>query len=167
MKMFKDRHGDEWTVDLTVAAVERVRAHADVDLLDIGNQDLYVRLTTDPVVLVHVLYGVLKPQIDEKNLSAEDFADRFKGESIDDAFQAFMEEWVDFFRSPGRRRVLRKGLEKLKELEEKGNAWAMERLESGAIDKLMDRALKDYDTSLDASSTSSPESSASTPAPSP
>ena len=148
MKTFKDRQGREWNVEVTVAGVERVRAHADIDLLDVGNQQLYVDLTTDEVKLVHVLYGLLKPQTDEKGLTPEAFADAMAGDAIDHAYQAFMEEWVDFFRDPGRRRALRTGLEKLQQMERRLQEFAQKKLSSGVIEKVMEGALKEFDDSF-------------------
>ena len=65
MKTFTDNKGRTWTLEVTVATVKRVRGLCKVDLnsiveLDKNNKpsaELLERLSSDPVLLVDVLYA--------------------------------------------------------------------------------------------------------------
>jgi hypothetical protein len=95
-----------WNIEINVAAVRRVRDLCKVDLmaiLDVGG-DLFMRLESDPVLLVDVLCVLCMQQLDEKKLTQEDFGRRLAGDAIDSATTAFLEELVSFF--PARRRTV-------------------------------------------------------------
>nr|DAG83190.1 MAG TPA: hypothetical protein [Caudoviricetes sp.] len=105
MKSFTDNLGRSWTLVVNVAAIKRVRALCDVDLNAIVEIDkdnnpstkLLERLSSDPVLLVDVLYAVCKPDCDQKNVSDEDFGAAMAGDAIDHATAALLDEIVDFF----------------------------------------------------------------------
>lgn len=105
MKSFTDNLGRSWTLVVNVAAIKRVRALCDVDLNAIVEIDkdnnpstkLLERLSSDPVLLVDVLYAVCKPDCDQKNVSDEDFGAAMAGDAIDHASAALLDEIVDFF----------------------------------------------------------------------
>lgn len=105
MKSFTDNLGRAWTLVVNVAAIKRVRALCDVDLNAIVEIDkdnnpstkLLERLSTDPVLLVDVLYAVCKPDCDQKNVSDQDFGAAMAGDAIDHATAALLDEIVDFF----------------------------------------------------------------------
>ena len=105
MKSFTDNLGRTWTLVVNVAAIKRVRALCGVDLNAIVEVDknntptaeLLERLSTDPVLLVDVLYAVCKPECDRKNISDEDFGAAMAGDAIEQATSALLDEVVDFF----------------------------------------------------------------------
>ena len=105
MKSFTDNMGRTWTLVVNVAAIKRVRALCGVDLNAIVEVDknntptaeLLERLSTDPVLLVDVLYAVCKPECDRKNISDEDFGAAMAGDAIEQATSALLDEVVDFF----------------------------------------------------------------------
>lgn len=105
MKSFTDNLGRTWMLVVNVAAIKRVRALCDVDLNAIVEIDkdnnpstkLLERLSSDPVLLVDVLYAVCKPDCDQKNVSDEDFGAAMAGDAIDHATAALLDEIVDFF----------------------------------------------------------------------
>jgi len=92
-------------IEVTVATVKRVRALCKVDLNSIVELDknskpsaeLLERLSSDPVLLVDVLYAVCKPQADKQNITDEDFGEAMAGDAIEHATTALLEEIVDFF----------------------------------------------------------------------
>ena len=96
MKSFTDNAGRLWTLAVNVAAIKRVRAICDVDLNSIVELDaknnptakLLERLSTDPVLLVDVLYAVCKPEADSKNISDEEFGAAMAGDTVDHATSA-------------------------------------------------------------------------------
>ena len=105
MKSFTDNKGRTWMIEVTVATVKRVRALCKVDLNSIVELDknskpsaeLLERLSSDPVLLVDVLYAVCKPQADKQNITDEDFGEAMAGDAIEHATTALLEEIVDFF----------------------------------------------------------------------
>ena len=115
MKSFTDNKGRAWEIVVTVATVKRVRGLCKVDLnsiveLDKNNKpsaELLERLSSDPVLLVDVLYAVCKPQADKQNISDEDFGEAMAGDAIEHATTALLEEVIDFF-PEAKRMVMRK-----------------------------------------------------------
>ena len=115
MKSFTDNKGRAWEIVVTVATVKRVRALCKVDLnsiveLDKNNKpsaELLERLSSDPVLLVDVLYAVCKPQADKLNITDEDFGEAMAGDAIEHATTALLEEVIDFF-PEAKRLVMRK-----------------------------------------------------------
>ena len=105
MKSFTDNLGRTWTLVVNVAAIKRVRALCGVDLnaiveIDKENNptaELLERLSTDPVLLVDVLYAVCKTECDQKGVSDEDFGAAMAGDAIEQATAALLDEVVDFF----------------------------------------------------------------------
>ena len=105
MKSFTDNKGRTWTLEVTVATVKRVRALCRVDLnsiveLDKNNKpsaELLERLSSDPVLLVDVLFAVCKPQADKLGITDEDFGEAMAGDAIEHATTALLEEVICFF----------------------------------------------------------------------
>ena len=105
MKSFTDNLGRTWMLVVNVAAIKRVRALCGVDLnaiveIDKDNNptaELLERLSTDPVLLVDVLYAVCKTECDQKGVSDEEFGAAMAGDAIEQATAALLDEVVDFF----------------------------------------------------------------------
>ncbi len=104
MKAFTDNLGRTWTLVVNVATVKRVRALCGVDLNAIVEVEdgkpsahLLERLSTDPVLLVDVLYAVCKPECDQRGVTDEDFGAAMGGDAVESATGALLEETVDFF----------------------------------------------------------------------
>ena len=132
MKSFTDNMGRTWTLVVNVAAIKRVRALCGVDLNAIVEVDrdnnptaeLLERLSTDPVLLVDVLYAVCKPECEQKGVTDEDFGAAMAGDAIEQATGALLDEVVDFF-PEAKRTALRKILAATRRFE----ALAKKRLE--------------------------------------
>lgn len=162
MKTFTDSTGRAWSIAVNVASIKRVRGMAGVDLLSILETDLLGKLSSDPVLLVDVLYSLVKPEADAAGVSDEDFGRALVGDAIDTATTALLEDLVDFFPSD-RRALMRKAMEKLKTLHTMAYRAVTVKMESGELEKRMAAALLELDEPGD-TSTSSPALSASTPA---
>jgi len=128
MRTFTDNNGHHWDVTINVHAVKRVRALVDVDLMRVLDGGLLERLVGDPVLLCDVIYALVKPEADAREISDEDFGRAMAGDAIDRATQALLEELVDFF-PEGRRKVLAKALERFRTLERKALALAETKLD--------------------------------------
>jgi len=159
MHTFVDAAGRTWTVAIHVDALKRVRALAQVDLLEAVEGKLLERLTTDPVLLCDVLYALCKPEADAQKVTDEDFGRAMAGDAIDGATTALLEELVDFF-PKGRRALLAKALAKMREVETLAQSLAAKRLDDPALLKKVRAALEGPGDS----SGTSPASSDATPA---
>jgi hypothetical protein len=118
MRTFRDTASRTWKLDLTIGAMNRVKTELGLDLLAPhekpgeqadqrarslkfkGRQALLVSvLNYDASLLFDVIYQIIKPQLDEQNVSVESFVESMGGGSAYDAYKAFSEEWADFFRN--------------------------------------------------------------------
>ena len=142
MKTFKDNQDRKWTVTINVSAIKRVRAEMDLDLLEAIEGTLLERMVGDPILLCDILYVLVKPEADAKDISDEDFGRAMAGDAIDRACQAFIGELVDFF-PKGRREVLQQAVAKIREIEAKVCGRAMTRLQSAETDALIEKALSE------------------------
>ena len=144
MKSFTDNLGRTWTLVVNVAAIKRVRALCGVDLnaiveIDKNNNptaELLERLSTDPVLLVDVLYAVCKPECEQKSVSDEDFGAAMAGDAIEQATSALLDEVVDFFPT-AKRAALQKILAATRRIE----ALAKKKLENILADSAFEEKL--------------------------
>lgn len=125
MRNFIDSSGRVWVVDINVATVKRVKALAEINLLEVVQGDLIERLSTDPVLLADVLYAVCQPQALREQISDEAFGQALAGDVIDRATTALLEGLIEFFPEP-RRRLLEKATAKYRQVQTK----ALELLEA-------------------------------------
>ena len=136
MKTFTDNAGRSWNISVTVDAVKRVRSLLDVDLTEAASGKLIHQLADSPILLCDVIYCIVKPQADEKEITDEDFGKAMAGDAIDQATTAFLEDLVNFF--PSRKReMLAKVLEKLKNLEAIAAEVVNKRLDSPELETRM------------------------------
>ncbi len=154
MRTFKDNAGRAWSVQINVDALKRVRSLLDVDLLEVLEGKLIDRLSGDPVFLCDVLYAVVKPEADAQKISDQDFGRAMGGDALDGATAALLEDLVDFF-PQGRRKVLRKAMDKLGVFQAKALAVAEERLASPELDRQFEAALAELGSSSGGSLASS------------
>ena len=159
MKTFTDTAGRSWTIALTIDAAKRVKGLLDVNLLELeaGDPPVLTRLGTDVILLCDVIFALVKPQADAAGVTDEQFGAALGGEAILAAQTALYEELVDFFRKLGRG-DLAKAVQAQKKMIDLAVARIEERLDGLDLEAALTKTLGE-------SSTSWPESSASTPAP--
>ena len=168
MKTFTDNAGRTWTLLVNVATIKRVRALCGVDLNSIIEVEdgkpttkLLERLSTDPVLLVDVLYAVCRPECEQKGVSDEDFGAAMAGDAIEQATSALLDEVIDFF-PEAKRLAFRKILSASRRFEE----MARKRLAAAMADSgFEDRVVSELER-LTGLSPNAPESSESTLTPS-
>jgi hypothetical protein len=105
MRSFTDTEGRAWPLSLTIGALRRVKQlvpAVDLMAIDQGEPPLIVRLCSDPLLFVDVLYALCEPQVRERGLNDEQFAAALGGQTIFAAMTALREELTDFFRGLGR-----------------------------------------------------------------
>ena len=156
MKAFKDNAGRTWAVNLDVNAMRRVRTGAPYSLAGKAIHEVLTELSADPVLLCDVIYYIVKPEADARGVSLENFGKELTGEPFEEMVKALTDELVNFTPNSTDRERSRKVVEAMWNLTEKKRAAAGPMLEK-AIEKAM--------TDSGPSSSSSPESSALTPAP--
>ena len=161
MKSFTDNAGRLWTLSVNVAAIKRVRALCDVDLnsiveMDAGNKPsakLLERLSTDPVLLVDVLYAVCKPEADARNIGDEDFGRAMAGDAVEHATAALLDEIIDFFPE-----VKREAFKKILSATRRFESLARKRMETLLADGSFEDNLVSELERLTGLSASAPES---------
>ena len=163
MPTFRDRHGAEWLIDIEVSAIKRVRRLAGVDLLEVLDGRLIDRLMVDDVLLVDIVYALCRPQAEQRGVSDEDFGRAMSGDAIEQATRALLEGLVAFCRSPRKRQILGRAIEKVEAAMEAALDEAQREIERIDPGRIVARAPEPPGTR----STDAPASSASTPDPSP
>lgn len=140
MKSFTDTLGRTWTLVVNVATLKRVRALCGVDLNGIievedGKPEtrLLEKLSTDPVLLVDVLYAVCQPECDRRQVTDEDFGSAMAGDAIDLATSALLDEIIDFF-PDAKRQAFRKILSATRRFEEIAKKRLSEALADSAFE---------------------------------
>lgn len=112
MQYVKDINNFQWEIKVNVNTLKRIKALCEIDLMELisvnektgeMNTELLERLSSDPVLLVDLLYATCKPQVDEKNMTDEQFAEVWAGDQIEFAVNALMEEIINFFPEAKRR----------------------------------------------------------------
>ena len=161
MHTFSDNAGRVWTANLNVATLKRVRALAGVDLASAilvekdgkPSAKLLERLSSDPVLLVDVLYAVCKPECDQRNVSDEDFGAAMAGDAVEQATDALLDEIVDFFPNP-KRAILQRLVAAARRAETAAKAALDKALSTDELDRAADSLL----AASTGSSTNSPAS---------
>jgi len=156
MHLFKDRDARDWSIDINVDAIKRVRAALNVDLLEVVEGKLIDRLTTDPILLVDVLFVLCQSQANDKGITDEQFGRAMAGDAIESAMAAFFADLADFFPS-GRRQLMNKAMAKVETLQRMALDHANSKLDGPELEESMRRLLTN-------SSGNSPASSESTQA---
>lgn len=164
MRTFKMKHRQPdglapvervWEIDIHPVSLDRVKAHANVDLLDLGNPDLLTRLAADPMLAARAIPAIVKPQLEKAGMTAEEFLEDFQGDQAQQAMDALVDALVDFFPSERQRTNLRMALTLIR-------STAAE-LETRAGQKLQDpevlRKIEQQAQRLSDTSGNSPESS--------
>lgn len=163
MPRFTDNQGREWMVDINVTSIKRVRALTGVDLLDIKSEQTLQPLLGDPIALVDLVWAVCKNQAQELGVSDEGFGEALAGDAIAAATNALIEGLVGFSPSPRERENLAAVLQRTRAVIDRQRDLAAELIGSGVVEEAIEEAIG----MSGGPSTSSPGSSASTPAPSP
>jgi hypothetical protein len=158
MRSFKDNAGRQWSVEINVAALKRVRGLTGTDLMQVIDGTLIEKLIRDPVLLCDVVYALCKPEADTRSVSDEDFGKAMAGDAIEAATTAVLEELVGFCPSPRDRANLGRVLQATTKVMERARDLVEKKLDSGELDRLADQLLE----TAGASSISAPEPSAST-----
>lgn len=111
MQHFTDTTGRQWSIELPIGTVIRVRSTSRFDLFDSAclcggsgggptepaSLPLSSLLATDLVAFWELLWLLVEPQAKEANVTAEQFGQDMAGDCLLVAQTAFFDEWRDFF----------------------------------------------------------------------
>ena len=173
MRTFKDNAGRQWSVEINVAALKRVRGLTGTDLMQVIEGTLIEKLIRDPVLLCDVVYAICKPEADTRTppVSDEEFGKAMAGDAIEAATTAVLEELVSFCPSPRDRANLGRVLQATNRVMDKARDLTEKRIETLTSESELDRLVNRMAPPIPepptpgSSSTSAPEPSASTPGP--
>lgn len=105
--LFKTADGNEYALTINIGAIKRVRDIAGVDLFTLadpsdGGPPLATRLFTDPVLLGQIIAAIVYPQLHERGVTAEAFAEQMDARAVVQAQTALVTQLRFFFEGVGR-----------------------------------------------------------------
>lgn len=166
MRVFKDKKGVEWELEITVGTKIDVEARLGFNLYALAEDGAkgLGELLGDCERLVQLLYVLCRGQCEERGVSPEHFARLFTGEVLEAAADAFVEEYIGFFPN----RQVREGLQRVVQQAEKMVSRHLEGKLAEADRRLaqldLEAEIASLSRTLTGSSGSAPAGSASTPA---
>lgn len=100
MAKFKDSTGVEWTIpEFTVFSIRSLRTRTGFDFNKVGDKgEELLKLLADKFLIYDLITLLTEDARKAKELSDEDFAKRFNGQTLNDAWDAIMEAFADFAR---------------------------------------------------------------------
>ena len=167
MHVFKDTEGRAYSIEVNVLAIRKVRAHCNINLLDVadasqGAGGLLAQIAEDPVLLAEILYAICVPDQEKSNEREAQFMAALSGEAVEQATMALLEGIADFF-PKAKGALFRKVLEMARAQERKAASAIEQMLQSGELEQGLQEAM----SGSAPPSMKSPESSESTPQDSP
>lgn len=101
MRVFTDSLGREWTLNLTVASMRRVKDLAGIDLAEVVEKDktLLSDLYMKPAVISAVLLALVHTQMVATGVTKGEFEAALSGPALHAGKQALLDEITDFFSS--------------------------------------------------------------------
>ena len=98
MSSFKDATGEKWKLRFTIGTIRKVKDDTDINIGLWLDDDMKVgrEVMLDPLKMFLVLYSLCEEQCKERELSEEQFAERFNGDAVGDAREALWKAFLDF-----------------------------------------------------------------------
>lgn len=170
MATFQDSKGRVWLIEVNVGSLARVKRAAGIDLLTVHDPQstAWQQLTTNVVTLFDTLVALVGSQLQVQQVTADDFGASLTEEQVEQATQAMLQGVIDFY-PPEKRAVMNRFLEAVvvAARNTKARTWGKitAKLNQVSPAELQQRIERELEKTSGASATSSPASSASTPAP--
>ncbi|MCA9232847.1 MAG: hypothetical protein KDA57_19515 [Planctomycetales bacterium] len=146
MASFTDNQGRSWAVDVTALSIQAIREQVDpAFLLDTaGDDNTFLRLRRDPVLLCRVVFLLCAGQRQQQGVTEADFYMQVIGDAIDRATEALIETIEKF--SPSHTRKIIKAYRAQEALERDAIGRALERLENPELrQQMLDKLERDID----------------------
>jgi len=150
MQAFTDNKERTWEVAITIGSVKRIKALTGVDLfaLDEGDPPLFTRLGVDAVLLCDVVCAIIRPQLQQADISDEAFAEGLAGDAATRMCAAFWKDLATFFRSLNRLDLVQ-AIEKQAEMILKAVAKVKANVEKIDAEKIVDEIVDEiFENSL-------------------
>lgn len=132
---FKDHKNREWNCAITVGAVKRIRDATKINLCDAIDGKLLIELGNDTLKFVEILYHLLKPQAEAAKVDDDELAESLWGDTLNAAYESFVEGLISFFQRPEQREVLGRLMTKTKETQTKAGEAALRLIESDTMSR--------------------------------
>ncbi len=97
MKTFNDATGREWTLDVNITVLRRVRDLTGFDFLGGMTSESFSKFTDDFEQVVNVLYVMVQPAADAAKVSDIQFGESLDGTSVAAGLDALLAELLRFF----------------------------------------------------------------------
>lgn len=147
--VFSDQDGRSWSAIINVKVAKRLKDRLGLDLMTAFEGKLFTELAGDPILLGDTLYVVCQEQAAERGITDEQFGELLAGDTIDRATDALIEGIVDFFPQAAQRQILGKVWTKQKQANGQVAQAAMKRIDSPAMDRLIQQAVSEVESELD------------------
>jgi hypothetical protein len=166
---FTDTEGRVWPVRIDVGRLKSIRDNLGINLYADNGVPAIEQMASDPIMVCDVLWKVCKKKADEEGIEYEDFLEAVVGDTLGEATDALMEAVQLFSPSPEVRANLKKiadGQKTLARMIQK-KAGAKLNFTEEQLEKIAEETIEKHLRTSGGSSTSTPESPASTPPPTP
>ena len=142
MATFTDELSREWKLALTVIELKKLKTEFQIDLAEFAGSGstVFVRLASDPILLVDVLSCLLEEQIKKLGLDEKQFAAGIFGEGIERATSALVEAVINFSK-PQEGRIIRAMWNKVQATRELATERVMDRMDALDLSKLVEDKL--------------------------
>jgi hypothetical protein len=147
---FTDTKEREWIVAIDVTTVVDLRNTLEFDILSDDQGQMVLRLEQDPVLLANVLFVVCQDQAKLLKVDSREFGRGLCGPPIGDATAALIEALADFSQSPKAKQNLRATFGLVRRMLDRGRTAVEKRLGSGAVEKAVEEALTQFESSSSA-----------------
>lgn len=127
MHTFTDKTGATWGIEVDFVALRRIEQETGYQVLRMFVPEEMERLASDPMLLVTVICSACSPQIQERELSEDQFLQRLSGDNFQDAVDALENAVIDFM--PEKKKALIREVKATNlSLQRKNEAFARENL---------------------------------------
>ena len=100
MQLFKDKTGQEWTLDFNIASAKKLNARLKEFNVSFMKPETILNRITDILFMADLLYLACKDQADERKMTDEDFGRALSCEVLFYAQKSFLKEYIEFFPDP-------------------------------------------------------------------
>src|SRR6185369_3001293 len=147
MASFTDKSGQQWQFAITHGDAMRVLKETGIRLYGLLEKKLkgLHELLADPEKFVSVIYALVEPDAEKRQVSPEAFGQAIDGTTLDAMAECFLENLSDFFPNAEARKTLRQMIKKGKELETaltKRVEAELEKIDQTPADQMLDLILK-------------------------
>lgn len=131
---FQDAKGDQWTIELTNQAARRATRALGINPFEPQG---YSQLAANFLDQMAMVYLLVKPEADERDIDADEFDQRLQGEGVvDAASEALLGELHSLFQKYGQKKMV--SVSKMAQTMLRNER---ERVESGELDRALEQVM--------------------------